>query len=194
MDKEKIIASSIEDIIARLYGKLDYSSGKEKLAKLRNSLGRTDQVGSFSFLFEMMPEELLGHTKELSDEEKAMIWTLQFYALLQQGRTECVHQRMESYQNLGTSLSKLRMSGESEALDRRFNAMILSDTAEEFQVHLRHILRLYKSVAKAGAVDFARLAADIYRYIHWEDGKAQIRLSWSREYYKTNAKGEENHD
>jgi CRISPR system Cascade subunit CasB len=194
MDKEKIIASSIEDIIARLYGKLDYSSGKEKLAKLRNSLGRTDQVGSFSFLFEMMPEELLGHTKELSDEEKAMIWVLQFYALLQQGRTECVHQRMESYQNLGTSLSKLRMSGESEALDRRFNAMILSDTAEEFQVHLRHILRLYKSVAKAGAVDFARLAADIYRYIHWEDGKAQIRLSWSREYYKTNAKGEENHD
>lgn len=194
MDKEKIIASSIEAIIARLYGKLDYSSGKEKLAKLRNSLGRTDQVGSFSFLFEMMPEELLGHTKELSDEEKAMIWVLQFYALLQQGRTECVHQRMESYQNLGTSLSKLRMSGESEALDRRFNAMILSDTAEEFQVHLRHILRLYKSVAKAGTVDFARLAADIYRYIHWEDGKAQIRLSWSREYYKTNAKGEENHD
>lgn len=194
MDKEKMIASSIEAIIARLYGQLDYSSGKEKLAKLRNSLGRTDQAGSFSFLFEMMPEELLGHTKELSDEEKAMIWVLQFYALMQQGRTDCVHQRMESYQNLGTSLSTLRMSGESEALDRRFNAMILSDTAEEFQVHLRHILRLYKSSAKAGTVDFARLAADIYRYIHWEDGKAQIRLSWSREYYKGNAKGEEDHD
>ncbi len=195
MDTEKIsIGGSIEAIIARLYAQSEYSAGKGKLAKLRNSMGRADQTEAYPFLFEMIPEEFLGTTKTLSDEERAMIWTLQFYALLQQGRSDCVYRRSESYQNFGSSLSKLRTGEESEAVDRRFNAMILSDTAEEFQVHLRHMLRLFKSKAKTETIDFARLAADIYRFIHWEDGKAQVRLSWSREYYKLNAKGEENHD
>lgn len=194
MDTEKIIGKGTEAIIARLYGQLEYSAGRAKLAKLRNSMGRNDQTEAYPFLFEMMPEELLGHTKELADEEKAIIWSLQFYALLQQGRSDCVHSRAEAYQNLGSSLSKLRVGGDSEAVDRRFNAMILADTAEEFQIHLRYMLRLYKSKAKAGNIDFVKLAMDIYRFIHWEGGKEQIRLTWSREYYKVNTKGEENHD
>lgn len=194
MEKEKMIGRSIGTIIARLYGQLEYSTGKAKLAKLRNSMGRVDQTDTYSFLFEMIPEELLGKTKDLSDEEKAMIWSLQFYALLQQGRSDCVHSKSETCQNLGSSLSKLRVSGESEAVDRRFNALILADTAEEFQVHLRYMFRLFKSKAKTGCIDFVQLATDLYRFIHRRDGKAQVRLSWSREYYKLNTKGEENND
>lgn len=194
MKKEEVIKNSMEAIIARLYSQLEYSAGKAKLAKLRNSMGRTDQTDTYSFLFEMMPEELFGKTKELSDEERAMICSLQLYALLQQGRDDCAHSKSESYQNFGSSLSKLRKDiGESEAIDRRFNALILSDTAEEFQVHLRYLISLFKSKVKTGSVDFAKLAADIYRFIRWEDGKMQVRLTWSRKYYK-NVKGEEKDD
>ncbi|MCD8223631.1 MAG: type I-E CRISPR-associated protein Cse2/CasB [Clostridiales bacterium] len=194
MSTEKEIGKSVNTIIKQLYGQLDYSSGKAKLAKLRSSMGKSDLVATYPFLFEMIPEELLGHSATLSDEEKAIIWSLQFYALLQQGRSDCVNSESKIGQNLGSSLSELRKDGDSESVDRRFNAMILADTEEEFKMHLRYILRLYKSKIKDGTVDFAMLAMDIYRFIHWEDGKERIRLTWSREYYRMNSKGEENHD
>ncbi|MCD8095003.1 MAG: type I-E CRISPR-associated protein Cse2/CasB [Ruminococcus sp.] len=194
MSTEKAIARSVNSIIMNLYSQLDYSSGKAKLSKLRGSMGKSDLVEAYPFLFEMIPEELLGHSMTLSDEEKAIIWTLQFYALLQQGTTDCVHEKTD-HQNLGSSLSKLRICSEdSVAVDRRFNAMIQSDTEEEFQMHLRYMFRLYKSKIKNGAIDFAMLAMDIYRFIHWEDEKKRIRLTWSREYYKVNHKEEENND
>ncbi len=194
MSTEKTIGKSVDAAIAHLYGQLDFSSGKARLAKLRNSMGRSDLVETYPLLFEMIPEELLGHTATLSDEEKAIIWSLQFYALLQQGRSDCVHDRSKAGQNLGSSLAELRIGEDSGSVDRRFNAMILADTEEEFQVHLRHMLHLYKSKTKNGTVNFAMLAMDIYRFIHWEDGKERVRLTWSREYYKVNYKEEENND
>lgn len=194
MSTEKTIGKSVDAIIAYLYSQLDYSFGKGKLAKLRSSMGKSDLVEAYPFLFEMIPEELLGYSATLSDEEKAIIWSLQFYALLQQGRNEPVHNKSKTGQNLGSSLSNLRIGEDSGSVDRRFNAMILADTEEEFQVHLRYMLRLYKSKIKNGTVDFAMLAMDIYRFIHWEDGKERIRLTWSREYYRVNSKGGENHD
>ncbi|MCC8104511.1 MAG: type I-E CRISPR-associated protein Cse2/CasB [Clostridiales bacterium] len=194
MSTEKAIGKSVNSVIVNIYSQLDYSSGKAKLAKMRGSIGKSDLVETYPFLFEMIPEELLGHSATLSDEEKAIIWSLQLYALLQQGRSECVNSESKTGQNLGSSLSELRAYGDSGSVDRRFNAMILADTEEEFQVHLRYMLRLYKSKTKNGTVDFAKLAMDIYRFIHWEDGKERIRLTWSREYYRVNSKGEENND
>ncbi len=191
MNTEKVIGNSTGAIINRLYGQLDYSAGRAKLARLRNSLGQAEPIDTYPFLFEMIPEELLGRSKMLSDEEKAVVWSLQFYALLQQGRDDCVHRKSENHQNLGSSLSKLRVGDESGSVDRRFNAMILADTAEEFQVHLRHMIRLYKSKIKNGSIDFVRLSMDIYQFIHWENGKEQIRLVWSREYYKISRKEED---
>ncbi|MCC8051681.1 MAG: type I-E CRISPR-associated protein Cse2/CasB [Clostridiales bacterium] len=194
MSTEKAIGKSVNSVIVNIYSQLDYSSGKAKLAKMRGSIGKSDLVETYPFLFEMIPEELLGHSATLSDEEKAIIWSLQLYALLQQGRSDSVHNESKTGQNFGSSLSILRTGGDSGSVDRRFNAMILADTEEEFQVHLRYMLRLYKSKTKSGTVDFAKLAMDIYRFIHWEDGKERIRLTWSREYYRVNSKGEENND
>lgn len=194
MDTKQQVGRSTGAIVAKLYGELDYSSGKAKLAKLRNSMGRPNQVEAYPFLFEMIPEELLGHAGTLCDAEKAIIWSIQFYALLQQGRSDCVHNVSNENKNLGSSLSRLRFGGDSDSVDRRFNAMIMADTPEEFQVHLRYMLRLYKSKVKNGTADFAALAEDIYRFIRWEDGKAQVRLSWSREYYRVNVKGDSNHE
>lgn len=214
MDAKKEIETSVDSIIKQLYAQLEYSSGKAKLAKLRNSMGRTDLVEVYPFLYGMISKELRKYIErnsqsKLSDEEKAIIWSLQLYALLQQGREDCVHEKTE-HLNFGSSLSELRKDNKdkedgtnkvrnkkdqennnSVAIDRRFNAMILADTPEEFQVHLRHILQLYKSKIKNGTIDFVKLATDIYRFIKWEHGKVEIRLEWSREYYKVNYKEEE---
>lgn len=194
MDRKNEIKTTVEKEILQIYGQLQYSSGKARLAKLRNSIGKTDLVETYPFLFEILPENLQGRGKYLSDEEKAVICSLQFYALLQQGKTECVYVRGRKNENLATSLSQIRRNEESAALDRRFNSMILADTEEEFLTHLRYMLQLFKGKAQSCSVDFGQLAEDIYRFIHWENGKEEIRLSWSREYYKIYAKGEENDD
>lgn len=194
MDRQNEIKTTVEKEILQIYGQLQYSSGKARLAKLRNSIGKTDLVETYPFLFGILPENLQGSGKYLSDEEKAVVWSLQFYALLQQGKTECVHVRGRKNENLATSLSQIRRNEENAALDRRFNSMILADTEEEFLTHLRYMLQLFKGKAQFCSVDFCQLAEDIYRFIHWGNGKEEIRLSWSREYYKIYAKGEENDD
>lgn len=72
--------------------------------------------------------------------------------------------------------------------------MVLADTGEEFLIQLRYLLKLFKSKDKLGTLDFSQLSSDIYCFIHWEKGKNEIRLNWSREYYRRNEKGEENDD
>ena len=194
MDKQTEIKRTLNASIAQLYGQAQYTAGKAKLAKLRNSIGKSDLVETYPFVFEWISEGLLGQGKYLSDEEKAIICTMQLYALLQQGKSECVHVQQETYQNVGTALARLRIQGDSEAIDRRFNSMILSDTEEEFLTHLRYILQIYKSKDMVGKLDFAQMGTDIFRYIHWEKGKEEIRLSWSREYYKSFNKGEDDNE
>ena len=194
MSRQIEIKQTVGSAITRLYEQSQYSMGKAKLAKLRNSIGKSDLVVTYPFLFEMLPESLLGKSIQLSDEEKAIVWCLQLYALFQQGKEGCVHDWTAKSQNFGFFLSRLRKNGESEAIDRRFNAMILADTGEEFITHLRHLLRIFKKNDQLGTLDFTQLAVDIYCFIHWQEGKEQVRLSWSREFYKSRIQGEENHD
>lgn len=193
MDRQCEIGRTVEKEILHLYGQSQDASGRAKLARLRNSIGKSDMVETYPFLFEILPESLLGRGRYLSDEERAVVCSLQLYALLQQGRAECAHIRNEKYQNLGTTLSRLR-GGESKSIDRRFNSMVLADTGEEFLIQLRYLLKLFKSKDKLGTLDFSQLSSDIYCFIHWEKGKNEIRLNWSREYYRRNEKGEENDD
>lgn len=194
MEIQREIRGGMNAVIAQLYGQFPYSSGKAKLAKLRNTIGKTDLTEAYPFLFQMMPEELLGRGAYLSDEEKAMVWSLQLYALLQQGNDRCVHVKTERYENFGTSLARLREGGDSDAIDCRFNAMVLAETGEEFITHLRHLLRIFKSRDRLGTMDFGQLAVDIYQFIHRQEGKEAVRLRWSREFYQFHSKGEEKND
>lgn len=158
------------------------------LAAIRNSTGKRDEyaAGVWPILIPFMPSEFLGRGT-LTYEEKALLTTVQLYAVGQQGSDKILNDESGS---MGKSLRGIRiMETNTTALDRRFNAMLTSTTFDEFAYHLRQLVKLGKS--KSGfSVNFPGLAQDLFLY---QIGKnKQICLKWAVDYYRTNFK-ETNH-
>lgn len=176
-------------ILNELYAMQEYSTGKAILSRLRNSIGRdyVDMVDVMPFVFEKLPQNFLGNSKRMTDEEVAILTCLQLYAISQQGESDCAFKSGEDYSNIGTDLKGLRAGDDSTAVDRRFNAMITSAEFDELIVHLRHMIRLLKSKQKNAKVDYGRLAEDLY-WIRKNKNKDSIILNWAREYYKFDSK------
>lgn len=179
------------NILIKLTSLSNSSSGKAVLANLRNSIGNpiSETLDVWSILFENIPESFLGTSKEISDEEKAILTTLQLYAMHQQGVSHSVlMQKDKKFNNLGYSLRKLRTEDNRVAMDRRFNAMITSSTFEELSYRLRQLVKLLKSKSSEVRVDYAKLSEDLYWFLRGYD--ENVRLNWAREYYKQNYRGE----
>lgn len=186
-------------IIFDLNNHLDTSKGKAQLANLRNSIGKplSQTVGVWPIIFENLPEEFLSKHGQATYEEKAILNTLQIYALYQQGKSEKTSLEGEDryWKDLGYSLRNLRRaSEETRAIDRRFNAMITATTFEELVYHLRQLIKLLKSKTEA-KINYPKLADDLYWYLRGYD--EDIKLRWSRRYYaniSSKDKGDENYE
>lgn len=190
--KEDTAYSVVGRIVYKLSQTLDTSSGKAMLANLRNSIGRpiSHTMSIWPLIFEDMPGSFLGKNGTLTYEERAIITTLQLFALHQQGKTESMvlAGENERAKNIGYSLSFLRMEDSSLSTDRRFNAMITSGTFEELEHHLRQMIKLLKAKTSA-KINYPKLAEDLFWFQRGYE--ENIRLSWARAYYSTNVKGEE---
>ncbi len=173
---------------------LNTSRGKSLLANLRNSIGKplSQTIELWPMIFEELPEGFLGKNIHPSKEEKAILATLQLYAIHQQGMTTCVFKnRGRELNNIGTSLRRLRTDTDRTAMDRRFNAMITAATFDELIYHLRHLIRLLKAKSLETKVNYPQLAHDLYWFLRGYE--ENLRLSWAREYYRT-CKGDEDND
>ena len=149
------------------------------LAAIRNSIGKGDEGSTevWPILFPLIPEEYLGNGP-LNDEEKALLLTLQLYALGQQGSNKTGND--VNSQSIGSSLRQVR-DKQSTALDRRFNTMLTATTFDEFAYHLRQIFKLGKS-KNSFSVNYPKLAEDLFWYEKGRD--KQICLKWARDYYR----------
>lgn len=172
--------------LSKLSNMIDTSAGKSNLAKLRNSIGKplSQSVEIWPLIFENLPESFLSSTEKVSDEEKAIIYSLQLYALHQQGNSSSVLSIEDKYNNIGNALNVLRTADDKVSIDRRFNTMITSTDFEELSYHLRHMISILKTKAPDKKVDYAKLAEDMYWFLRGHD--ENIRLAWAREYYKYN--------
>lgn len=148
------------------------------LAAIRNSIGKDyeDTATVWPILFPLIPAEYLGDGS-MTHEEKALLVTLQIYALGQQGTSKTLSDKSK---NFGSSLRSIRGT-DSAALDRRFNTMLTATTFDEFIYHLRQIFKLGKS-KNTFSVNFPALAEDLFWYQNGKD--KQICLRWAREYYR----------
>ena len=195
MQEEKVTLYGVTSkILYKLYTGLELSEGKAVLSRLRISAGKTDGLPAdvLPILFENIPEEYLGKGSKLTFQEAAILSSLQMYAIHQQGESRNVHQKMEAYKNIGTSLKVLRQGDASASTDRRFNAMITSDTYGELITHIRYLVQLLKFKSSMATVDYAGLARDLFRFQLNAQEREQIRLNWSREYYKPITGGNKN--
>lgn len=172
-------------IISRLENSLDRSSTRATLANLRNSLGRDIEtaVEIWPLIYEHMPEEFLSKNGNLTAEERAIITTLQLYAVHQQGQPFTVNENARgNYANIGSSLKLLRTGDNTKAIDRRFNAMITASTYGELENHLRYLVKLVRSKGKGTIrINYSQLANDLFWY---QVGSSQsVKLGWGRSYY-----------
>lgn len=204
--KEQITQKQKETVFVvtgRIIGQLEEirknSSGKATLAKLRNSIGRplSETVDVWPIVFEQIPQNFLSKSGYLTKEEKAILTTLQLYALHQQGQEKSTGKirKKGEWDNIGMSLKTLRIGEDTAAIDRRFNTMITATTFEELSYHLRQLLRLLKAKQKEEKVNYAQLANDLYWFLN--NKEENIRINWSKAYYSRRdniERGEENNE
>ncbi|MGI6315388.1 MAG: type I-E CRISPR-associated protein Cse2/CasB [Christensenellales bacterium] len=183
---DNTVRSVTNRIVARLDQTLETPSGRATLANLRNSIGRplSESVAIWPFMFEFLPEEFLGRSQPLSKKEEAILTSLQLYALYRQGKgAEARGAQGTSPGNIGRALNALRTGENTVSTDRRFNALVTATTYEELKHHLRQMITLLKAKAGGEAIDFGRLAQDLYSFLIGEE--EDVRLNWAKAYYRT---------
>jgi CRISPR system Cascade subunit CasB len=192
-EKKENVYSVCTRLLRKWNVTLETSHTKATLSHLRSSLGRdlSQTANVWKEVFSEMPTEFLSMNGIATKEEKAIFSTLQLYAMHQQGKQESVDSMTQAveeesgvenkWKNLGYSLSYLRTSSDSTAIDRRFNAMITSTTFEELIVHLRHLVSILKSKTKV-KINYAKLAEDLFWFQMGQQEK--IRLLWGQTYYR----------
>lgn len=187
MDKEaKITVGKVtSQIIDRIENLSDSQKGAE-LATFRNSIGKsiTEADDVWPILFRYLPKDFLSETGRETFEENAVFITLQLFAMCMQGSSSVVKSDSSYKGSIGMSLGIGRDNDDSEALDRRFNALITASTFSELTYHLRQLIKVVKSKEDM-TINFARLADDLF-YFQLGIGK-KICFRWAQEYYsKTN--------
>lgn len=178
------VYSVTKELMFKFSTQLDNPSVRAILSKLRNSIGKeiSQSVDIWPYIYEKLPLEFISNNYWISDEEKAIISTLQIYAIHQQGVPVSVALQTGDYYNLGNTLGTLRVSENRTAIDRRFNTMITSTSLDELLTHMRHLIGILKSKDKDTKIDYAQLAQDLFWF---EKGYGErVKLSWAREYYK----------
>ncbi|WP_314559198.1 type I-E CRISPR-associated protein Cse2/CasB [uncultured Parvimonas sp.] len=182
MQKKSDVYLVAGEIISRIEHMGNESSRKAILANIRKSIGKelTDMTDIWKILFENLPEDFLGTTGKATFEENAIISTLQIYAISMQG-SKSSYDTEEKLGNMGQSLSILRIIGDCEPIDQRFNTMVTSSNYEEFTYHLRSLIKILKSKSIV-KIDYSKLAKDLFLY---QSGfEKEIKLQWARSFYK----------
>lgn len=173
------VYGTMKKILAYMNSPQEQKNLKGNLAVIRNSAGKDFEAVTevWPILFPLIPQEFLG-TGSLTYKEKALLVTLQLYAIGQQGSEKMLND--ESGNSMGSSLHNIR-DDKSTSLDKRFNTMLTATSFDEFTYHLRQIFKLGKS-KNAFSADFPALADDLYWY---QNGRSkQICLKWARDYYR----------
>ena len=176
--KKMSVYSTMKKVLVHLNSPQEQNNLAGNLALIRNSIGKNIEEATevWPILFPIIPQEYLGNGS-LNYEEKALLVTLQLYAIGQQGSNKMLNDESNS---IGSSLQRVR-NEKSASLDRRFNIMLTSTTFDEFTYHLRQIFKLGKS-NQAFSVNFPALAQDLFWYQNGRD--KQISLKWARDYYR----------
>ncbi|MDK7063281.1 type I-E CRISPR-associated protein Cse2/CasB [Gardnerella vaginalis] len=191
------VSSVVSKIINQFLNGSDIASRRTMLAQLRHTIGKplSQSIEIWPWILNNVPESFIDKYGEVSYQLRAVINTLQIYALYEQGVAEKSSykdlnksedsENEKSYNNMGTALRTLRSDeGVRGAMDRRFSVMITANDYESFYYYLRQLVRLLKSRTKENqqSIDYSKLARDLY-LLQFEDSE-KVRLSWAQEYYR----------
>lgn len=172
--------------IGYLLNSRDESYVRASLAKLRRGIGK--KPGSlpdiWEFALENLPEEFFSRTDEPTHAEWAAHMAITLFALHQQGKNPRENPMSVLGEPLGSAVRMLKIRrGESaeQAIKRRFDAVVTSDSPEELAHHLRGLIQLLKS--EGIPLDYPQLAKDLFQF-QKPESRDSVRLRWGQDYYK----------
>lgn len=91
--------------------------------------------------------------------------------------------KVGQYSNLGDTMGLYRNTlTDKKAFDRRFNAMITSNSYDHLIDSLRSLVKIIKAKSSL-LIDYGQLAQDLTTFQISKDGQQQIKLAWSQAYY-----------
>ncbi|MDE6005726.1 MAG: type I-E CRISPR-associated protein Cse2/CasB [Oscillospiraceae bacterium] len=162
----------------------DTGTGREIMANLRHGIGKKpgEIPELWGMIFEGIPAELTGY-REASNAEWAVYTALTLYALHQQGNDAKENDTCMNKNDISVGRAAARLVNDKEDIKRilnRLNLVVTSVSPEDLAYHLRGLVQLLKS--KKIALDYARLAKELYQFYHQEYSE-EIKLSWGRDFY-----------
>lgn len=155
------------------------------LARMRRGVGRApgEMPELWEVLFAGAPEKLAGKEDYPSRGEWAAYTALTLFGLHQQGKDIKQKSMHKTGEGLGLAVRKLIKNLEDEQrIKRRFDIAATSDTPDEFAHHVRGLIQLLR--AADIPLDYAQLAQDLYRF-QFSDGRDRVRLTWGRDFYRS---------
>ena len=178
--KRQLVYSTTNKIIFSLEESKELSKTKATLSNLRNSVGRpsAENLEGIKLLYQFIPEEFYTKYSKLTYEENAILTTLQLYAIHQQSEVDSVNntEKKDGWDNVGESIAEIRTEDNFLSLDRRFNAMITSQSFEELSNHLRQLIKILKGSKELIKINYPKLAQDLYDFARGYDER--VRLNW----------------
>lgn len=164
------------------------------LAKFRHCIG--EKPGSdpdvWAETLGDLPEDLLakGNEPEPTWAEWAIHIAMTMFAMHQQGsniQSECMHREKYTLGKAIRMLADRKGEGGEDAIKRRFNATVTSESVEEFAHHLRSMIQLLK--AESIPLDYEQLTRELYLFQN-SDARDSLRLRWGQDYYRGGSKAE----
>lgn len=160
------------------------SQATATLARLRRC--PADQPGSDPAVWEVtfgdLPEALLGRD-EPSPAERAIHAALVLFATHQQSQNVAVHVRGRS---LGDAVRRLAEARGAEGAPdepsmRRLHQVVLTDDASGRLYHLRGLVTLFRAATPPVALDYGRLAVDLWRLFDPYQDSTIVVSQWGRD-------------
>lgn len=190
-------ASMVSECTAKAIGRLnpDNPAYAASMAKLRRGVGKSlaDAPEVWGLVIPYLSDELTDRSRDGSKEteaEAAVFTALTLYALHQQGSSQDVNRRGESFGSAVGRLRKKEGDEEDKAMIRRFNAVITSSEMTELAHHARGLIQLMKASDKNIGLDYPQFARDLYNF-QFPDGRKNVILRWGQDFYRINKEEEE---
>ncbi len=152
-------------------------------ATLQNNRQATGQLPHIPHRYHLMSD-----TGQPSSVEVAMYTAIHLYAIHQQGHQQAEFGRADDQSGveLFVALSQLRQSPSLQvALDRRIQVLLEMTNIHAVINSITRLTGILKANYSGPAIDYARLAKDLYRYQSNYPTASHIRLRWGQEYYAT---------
>jgi len=168
---------------------------KAELANLRRGIGKSpaELPEVWEITLADIPDELTlhgtGDGRVATDAEWAIHSALTLYALHQQSNSQSVYQAGRSF---ATAVRSLITPINEEAVKRRFDAVVTAGDLAELSYYARGLIQLLKASKTSQALDYPRLARDLYEYCYPE-GRNRVRMQWGQDFYKAVEKSDIEH-